>query len=188
MRWTESQLASFQNKRNAKKSTKTTHSPIQSQESDTAFFSSEEISFTVPIAPVTKKNHNTIVRYGQECPLCKKKEFTKVKPSKQYQKYSQDIEPYMHEFKSKTGQVTTPINLKCIFYCKTRARGDLVGYLQSIQDILVDYGILLDDNRDIVAATDGSRVLYDKNNPRTEITISKITNYIQWKGDILNGK
>lgn len=43
-----------------------------------------------------------------------------------------------------------------------------------IMDILVDAGILKDDNSNIVAATDGSRVLYDKSNPRTEIFIEEM--------------
>ena len=41
-------------------------------------------------------------------------------------------------------------------------------------DILVDAGILEDDNSNIVAGHDGSRVLYDKENPRTEILITRI--------------
>ena len=50
----------------------------------------------------------------------------------------------------------------------------------SIHDILVEVGILADDSRDIIATTDGSMVLYDKNNPRVEITITKVEGYEQW--------
>lgn len=39
-------------------------------------------------------------------------------------------------------------------------------------DILVDAGILADDNARIVTGHDGSRVLYDKGNPRVEIVIN----------------
>ena len=45
----------------------------------------------------------------------------------------------------------------------------------AIMDILVDARILKDDNSNIVAATDGSRVLYDKANPRTEIFIEEMS-------------
>lgn len=51
---------------------------------------------------------------------------------------------------------------------------DLVNLLESTCDILVDAGILEDDNSNIVAGHDGSRVLYDKNNPRVEILITKL--------------
>ena len=36
--------------------------------------------------------------------------------------------------------------------------------------------LLADDNRNIVASVDGSTVLYDKDNPRTEITIMRKSN------------
>jgi hypothetical protein len=36
------------------------------------------------------------------------------------------------------------------------------------------YGIIEDDNSQIVAGHDGSRVRYDKNNPRTEIEITEM--------------
>lgn len=39
-------------------------------------------------------------------------------------------------------------------------------------DILVEAGLILDDNYKILAAHDGSRVLVDKSNPRTEIEIT----------------
>ena len=45
--------------------------------------------------------------------------------------------------------------------------------MQAIQDVLVEAGILADDNRNIVASVDGSEVLHDKANPRTEVTITK---------------
>ena len=45
--------------------------------------------------------------------------------------------------------------------------------LQAVDDILVEAGILEDDNYCIVAGHDGSRVYYDKQNPRTEIGIEE---------------
>ena len=48
---------------------------------------------------------------------------------------------------------------------------DLVGLEQATDDILVHYGVIEDDNSRIVAGHDGSRVRYDKDNPRVEITI-----------------
>lgn len=44
----------------------------------------------------------------------------------------------------------------------------------------MEYKCIEDDCRDIVASTDGSAVLYDKENPRTEIIITKKDNYEQW--------
>lgn len=41
-----------------------------------------------------------------------------------------------------------------------------------MDDALVAAGVLADDNSQIIVSHDGSRVLYDKDNPRTEVTIS----------------
>ncbi len=46
--------------------------------------------------------------------------------------------------------------------------------LEAIDDVMVKYRLIEDDNYTIIASHDGSRVLYDKNNPRTEVEIIKI--------------
>ena len=53
----------------------------------------------------------------------------------------------------------------------TRRVVDITGLHQALHDILVKGGVLKDDNSNIVASTDGSRVRYDKDNPRTEVEI-----------------
>ena len=50
---------------------------------------------------------------------------------------------------------------------------DLTNLNEALHDILVVNGLLVDDNAKIVVSTDGSRVFYDKNNPRTEVYITK---------------
>ena len=55
---------------------------------------------------------------------------------------------------------------------QTRRKCDIVNLLQAVCDILVKYNIILDDNYTIVSSHDGSRVYYDKDNPRTEISIT----------------
>lgn len=52
---------------------------------------------------------------------------------------------------------------------------DLVNLLEATCDILVHYRVLEDDNSKIVVSHDGSRVLYDKENPRVEIWITEVT-------------
>lgn len=46
--------------------------------------------------------------------------------------------------------------------------------LNAIDDVLVKFGTLTDDNRNIIYKHDGSMILYDKDNPRAEITITPI--------------
>jgi len=55
----------------------------------------------------------------------------------------------------------------------TRRKCDLSNMLEALDDVLVKYGLLEDDNYTIVESHDGSRVLYDKENPRTEVYITK---------------
>ena len=67
--------------------------------------------------------------------------------------------------------ITDPVNVRCVYYRQTRVRCDLVNLLEGTCDILVDAGILADDNFNVVASVDGSRVEIDKDAPRVEITI-----------------
>ena len=78
-------------------------------------------------------------------------------------------------------KIDKPINLKCVYYMPTRRRVDLTNLNEAVHDILVDSNVLADDNRDVIASTDGCRVFYDKLNPRVEITISDYDgDYEQW--------
>ena len=118
--------------------------------------------FTIDLDPKTKKNSQQIGRNKYTNKLF----LTQSKPYKQYEKDCLKILP-------KIETIEYPINLQCHFYRGRKGIVDLVGLLQAIQDILVKAKILKDDNSIIVASTDGSRVFFDKENPRTEITITR---------------
>jgi Holliday junction resolvase RusA-like endonuclease len=68
-----------------------------------------------------------------------------------------------------------PIIMKAHFYNKTKHRRDLSAMYEGIQDILVEAGILEDDNCNIIIGHDGSRMFYDKENPRIELWLLKPT-------------
>jgi Holliday junction resolvase RusA-like endonuclease len=57
----------------------------------------------------------------------------------------------------------------------TKRRVDLVNLLEATCDVLVKYKVISDDNSRVVASHDGSRVFYDKENPRTEIFIEEFS-------------
>ena len=69
-------------------------------------------------------------------------------------------------------RIDYPVNVKCVFYMPTRRRVDLTNLLEAVDDVLVRSGVLADDHSGIVVSHDGSRVLYDKENPRTEVEIT----------------
>lgn len=122
------------------------------------------IKFTVPLIPVTKKNHQRILKNRNTG-----KHF--VAPSEQYEQYEATALWYI----PKRGiPIDFPVNVKCLFYMPTKRQCDLTNHLESIDDIMVKAGLLKDDNYKILAAHDGSRVLVDKDNPRTEVVIMRI--------------
>lgn len=119
------------------------------------------ITFSLLGRPITKKNHSRIIKQGNRRLLV---------PSEQYERYAIDC-MWQVPPRAKQG-IDCPVNLQCVYYMPTRRAVDLVNLLEATCDILVDAGVLADDNCRIVAAHDGSRVDYDKQNPRVEITIT----------------
>ena len=130
------------------------------------------IKFTLPIRPVTKKNSGQIITAGG---------FPRMIPSKQYLQFEKDCQPYFKQVLNQIGQIDYPINLQAVFYVETKRRIDLPNLLNAVDDAMVKSELILDDNRDIIASHDGSRVYHDKFNPRIEIEITKQENYTQWK-------
>lgn len=123
----------------------------------------EPIKIVIDLPPVTKKNHGQLVRRGNRSYML---------PSKPYQQYQSSCYYYLSKYR-RAEPINTPINLKCLFFMGHKRKCDLTNLLQAVQDILVDYNIIEDDNYSIVAHTDGSRVYYDKEHPRTEIYITE---------------
>lgn len=128
----------------------------------------QEYSFIIPLPPITKKNHSRIiVRNGK--PL--------LIPSEAYKKYEDECGWYV---KLKGEKISSPLTVRCLFYMPTKRRVDLPNLLNAIDDILVHYDVIEDDNSNIIASHDGSRVLYDKKNPRTEVFLSNYNSYCEF--------
>lgn len=122
------------------------------------------IHMVVKGRPVTKKNSQQLV-YNKAMGRMF------VKPSKAFEEY-QKVAGWQISHKGE--RLNGRYNLCCVYYMPTRHRVDLGNLLAATCDILVHFNVLEDDNSRIVAGHDGSRVLYDKENPRVEITITEI--------------
>ena len=123
------------------------------------------LNITIPLNPIPKKNNTKIItNRATGRPM--------VIQSDRYRQYEKDCALFLQKH-SRRDPIEEPVNLRCLFYRKDRRGIDLINLLEAIQDILVKYGVLKDDNSKIVASTDGSRVFYDKKNPRTEIYIER---------------
>ena len=131
------------------------------------------IEITIPGNPTTKKN-------SRENRKARNKRTGKIyhyqAASKAFTKYQESaaaalvIPPSLRD----KFPIDYPVNVKSIYYRKNMVRCDLSNLHEATDDILVHYGILKDDNFKIVAGHDGSRVRIDRENPRVEITITKM--------------
>lgn len=127
-----------------------------------------EIKFTIPLKPVTKKNSQRII------PVGKKDDGTpvhRIVQSKQYLEY-EEAAGWLIPYKGKN--ISSPCEVQCLFYMPSHHKVDLTNLLAAIDDILVKYKVLADDNCQIIVSHDGSRVLYDKEHPRTDVTIKTL--------------
>lgn len=123
----------------------------------------QDISFmiTIPLNPITKKNSQRIVN------VCG---HPKIIPSRQYMEYERGALKVLPSI----GPISEAVNVKAIFFMKTRRKVDLVNLQEALLDVLVKAKILEDDNSNIVVSMDGSYVDYDKERPRTEVWITSL--------------
>lgn len=115
--------------------------------------------FVIPIEPRTKKNSQQIIIAGGR-PM--------IIPSKSYKEFEEAALWYIEKI-----GIDYPVNVKAHFYMKTKRRVDLTNLLEALDDVLVKGGMLIDDNYKIIASHDGSRVFFDKDNPRIEVEIER---------------
>lgn len=113
--------------------------------------------------PRTKKNSARILRSGSGRPF--------VAPSAAFEAYQESC---LWQIRTPHNPVSARVNVRCVYYMATRRKVDLANLIEATCDILVTAGVLADDNSRIVAAHDGSRVDYDKQNPRAEIWIEEM--------------
>ena len=133
---------------------------------------SNELRFTIPLDPKTKKNNQQIVKVRGRYMLIQ---------NKRYREYERAAGEYLPKLKR---PIDEPVVVKAVFFRGSKRRVDKANLEEALDDILVHHGVLADDNRDIIASTDGTRVLYDKSNPRTEVTIAPLNEYYErWKTD-----
>jgi len=126
----------------------------------------EELRFSIPLNPVTKKNSNVRTKQGG------------IIASKAYRRYEKEAVLLIPHWAKK--HISTPVNIKATYYTKIdyfapgrKARIDLTNLHNALHDTLVAAGVLADDNCTIAYSTDGSRVRHDKKNPRTEVVITE---------------
>lgn len=125
----------------------------------------EEMRFFIGVVPRSKKNSQQIMnnrRTGRPF----------IMPSAAYKAY-QKAAVAMIPAAARKG-LDAPVNVRAVFRMPTRRACDLVNMLEALDDVLVDAGVLADDNCRVIAGHDGSRVVYDRDRPGTEVTITRM--------------
>lgn len=125
------------------------------------------MKFTIPIQPITKKNHQEIVNVRGRPMLLQSKKY------RDYEKKAVLFVPKLY--------LTGPVTVKALFYMQARRRVDLINLLEALDDVLVCGGLLVDDNCLSIPSHDGSRVFYDKINPRTEVEVYDYMGAMPWE-------
>ena len=123
------------------------------------------IRIIIPTNPRSKKN-------SQEIVFNKKTGKRMVIQNKKYTDFERECKKYIPVLREPP--IAYKVNLKCKFYVCDARRRDIANYLEAIQDILVKYGLLADDNYSIIASIDGCSMEIDRENPRVEIEIKKL--------------
>jgi Holliday junction resolvase RusA-like endonuclease len=118
------------------------------------------LSFTIPGAPRTKKNHGRLVRAGGRHRLI---------PSAAFGAWNAVAQ--VHLLKIDTMPLLVPVNCRALFY-RDALRGDAVGYYQALADALEEARIV--ENDALIVQWDGSRLLKDAANPRIEVTLETL--------------
>lgn len=119
----------------------------------------------IPIIPRSKKN-------SQEIVFNKRTGHRMVIQNKKYTEFEKECKKYIPILREPP--INYPINLKCKFYVPDARKRDIANYIEAIQDILVKYKVLSDDNYHIVSSLNGCSMEIDRENSRIEINIEKI--------------
>ena len=125
--------------------------------------------YVIPIDPKTKKNSHRIAGCGPRCPVCRKYAKQFVRNGNRTTEYAFAAAKYLQPRPKEP--IDGPVHLVYLCYRETAHRVDDLNLYEALDDILVKEKILADDNARIIRSRDGSRVFWDKENPRAEIRI-----------------
>lgn len=125
--------------------------------------------YVIPLDPRTKKNSHRISGCGPKCPVCGKYHRQFVRNGNTTTEFSYKAAKFL--FPKPEKPIDGAVRVVYRLYMKTRRRVDDLNLFGALDDILVREKILQDDNISVIRDRDGSRVFYDKENPRAEVYI-----------------
>lgn len=116
----------------------------------------KELRFTIPLAPVTKKNSQRIANCGR---------YSKILPSKAYVQYEKDAGYFLPNRGKKH---TQPCEVVCLFYMPTKRRVDLTNLLEG------HVALYIGDGQIVHASSPGVGIIVSGANYRSILAIRRI--------------
>lgn len=117
----------------------------------------------IPGNPIPKKTSQRIVGKGK---------FKRILQSERFLKYDKHAKDHIkRSYPQLLKKTDAAIEVRIHYYRETKHRVDMTNLQEGTDDILTEVGVIKDDNSKIIKSHDGSRVYFDKENPRTEIWI-----------------
>lgn len=132
----------------------------------------KELKYVIKGDPRTKKNHQTIAGSGSKCPVCHKPQKQWIRQGEAHDDYTERAGWQLRPRPMRP--IDFPINVRCLFFLAADRIVDDLNLLACVDDLLVENKIIADDNRRIVQGHDGTRSFIDRENPRTEIYITRM--------------
>lgn len=137
------------------------------------------LHYTVKGEPRTKKNSQMIAGGGKRCHACGKPAKQWIRQGKANDKWAELAGWQLRTQRRPRRPIDFPVIVRYRYYTKidyqnSKAKIDENNLNEAMDDILVNVGILADDNIRVVAGHDGTRVFHDKDNPRVEIYIYRL--------------
>jgi Holliday junction resolvase RusA-like endonuclease len=116
------------------------------------------VTYVIRGAPRTKKTSNQAAVINGRA---------RVFPSAKYRAFARVAVPQLRA-QHMIGPLADPVHVKATFYREAN-RGDLIGYMQALADVLEEAGVLVNDRQ--IVCWDGTSMAKDAASPRTEIEI-----------------
>lgn len=117
----------------------------------------------IPLMCRSKKNSQQIL-------INKRTGKTFISQSKLYKEFERECGYFLNKYKT---NIDYAVNIKATFYVPDKRKRDLTNLENAIADILVKYKVLQDDNYNIIASWDGSKIIYEKDRQETILEITK---------------
>ena len=134
------------------------------------------VVLTIPCRPTTKKTSGNVVfkRVPTQklptgfCVRCKRASLPIVLPSEKFVEYQAAAVPHLRQQWGGRPPLAVPVRVSATFY-REALRGDLVGFMQALADVLQTAHVVDDDKW--IVNWDGTRMSKDADHPRVELEL-----------------